>query len=95
MIMGFILNDEQILELCLIAIGHNGLLLDEYPGEFLTYYVLRTAQKEMSNEDVAEAISDLITAHAMESLVKNGYLEASFDEDGKINMEITSKVVGL
>lgn len=93
--MGFILNDEQILELCLIAIGHNGLLLDEYPGEFLTYYLIKNSPKELSNEEIVEQMSDLITAHAMESLVKKGYLEASFDEDGKISMEITPKVIGL
>lgn len=95
MIMGFILNDEQILELCLIAIGHNGLLLDEYPGEFLTYYLIKNSPKELSNEEIADQISDLIASHVMESLVKKGYLEASFDENGKINIEIASKAMEL
>ena len=90
-----VLNDEQILELCLIAIGHNGLLLEEYPGEFLTYYLIKNSPKELSSEEIMDQISDLITTHAMESLVKKGYLEASFDEDGNVTMEITPKVIGL
>ena len=90
-----VLNDEQILELCLIAIGHNGLLLEEYPGEFLTYYLIKNSPKELSSEEIMDQISDLITIHAMESLVKKGYLEASFDEDGNVTMEITPKVIGL
>lgn len=83
-----ILNDEQILELCLIAVAHNGALLEDYPGEFLTYYVLRTAQKEMTNEEVADQISDLICSHVMESLARKGYLEPVVDEDGTISLDL-------
>ena len=86
-----LLNDEQILELCLIATGHDMSLLESFPGEFITYYVLRTAQKEMSNEDVAEAISDLIMSHTMTSLVKKGYLEPDFYGD-EITIWLTPKI---
>lgn len=86
--MGFILNDEQILELCLIAIGHNGLLLDEYPGEFLTYYLIKNSPKGLSNEEIADQMSDLIASHVMESLVRKGYLEPIIDEDANISLEL-------
>lgn len=84
-----ILNDEQILELCLIAVSHNGALLEDYPGEFLTYYVMRTAKKEMTNEEIADKVSDLICSHIMESLARKGYLEPVVDEDGNISLNLT------
>lgn len=84
-----VLNDEQILELCLIAVGHDISLLESYPGEFLTYYTLKNAHKEMSDDEIAEYISDLIVSHTMESLVRGGHLQAHFEDD-----EITLGPIG-
>lgn len=83
-----ILNDEQILELCLIAVSHNGALIEDYPGEFLTYYVIKNSPKELSNEEIADQISDLICSHVMESLARKGYLEPVVDEDGTISLDL-------
>lgn len=84
-----ILNDEQILELCLIAIAYDQTLVEDYPGEFLTYYVIKNSPKELSNEEIADQISDLIISNIMATLVKNGYLEPVIDEDGTISLDLT------
>lgn len=83
-----LLNNEQILELCLIAVAHNVELLKDYPGEFLTYYVIKNSTKELSDDEIADQISDLICSHVMESLTRKGYLEPVVDEDGNISLDL-------
>lgn len=83
-----ILNDEQILELCLIAVTNNGALLEDYPGEFLTYYVIKNSPKELSNEELADQVSDLIVSNMLAALTKKGYLEPVVDEDGNISLDL-------
>lgn len=82
-----ILNNEQILNLCLMAISINPEMIDSFPGEFLTYYVMKNTGKELSNEEIAFGISKLITGYDLNSLVNKGYLEANFDDYG--NAEYT------
>lgn len=83
-----ILNDEQILELCLIAISYDGTLVEDYPGEFLTYYVIKNSPKELSNEEIADQVSDLIVSNIMAALAKKGYLEPAIDEYGTISLDL-------
>ena len=78
-----ILNDEQILELCLIAISHDDKMVDSFPGEFLTYYVIKLmGGEEMSDYEVALTINELIAKRELTSLVDKGYLTVGFDDDG-------------
>ena len=78
-----ILNDEQILELCLLAIQQDPERIDDFPGEFLTYYVIKLVGEDMSNHEVAIKINELIAAYELNSLVVKGYLNVDFDENGQ------------
>ena len=78
-----ILNDEQILELCLIAISVNPEMVDSFPGEFLCYYVIKSCGREgMTSDEIAITMNELIAGHELNSLVNKGYLEADFDDNG-------------
>lgn len=79
-----ILNDEQVLELCLLAIQQKPEMVDNFPGEFLTYYVIKLMGGEnMSDYEVAIKINELIAGFELNSLVDKGFLAASFDEHGE------------
>ena len=83
-----ILNNEQILELCLTTISVNPEMIDSFPGEFLCYYVIKSCERGlMTADEIGIAMTELIAGHKLNSLVKKGYLEADFDEDG--NTEYT------
>lgn len=85
-----ILNDEQILELCLMAIQHKPEMIDSFPGEFLTYYVIKTmGGDEMSDYEVAVAMNELIANNVLASFVESGHLTVGFDEDGNTSYDRT------
>lgn len=76
-----ILNDEQILELCQMAIVQDESKFEGYAGEFLTYYVMQNAPADISDEELHARVTDLIVDGIGKSLVKKGLLNYSFGPD--------------
>jgi hypothetical protein len=76
------MNEEQILELCIIAVNDYPEMMEGYAGEFLTYYALTQLGMEATNEELSLYITDLCTSYTLGLLVNKGLIECNFDEDG-------------
>jgi len=81
-----ILNDEQILELCQIAIVQDGSRFEGYAGEFITYYVMKNSSTDISNEDLSIKVADLIAEGIGHSLVRKGLLDYTFGPHGGLEL---------
>lgn len=76
-----ILNDEQILELCQMAIVEDESRFEGYAGEFLTYYAMKNAPADISNEDLSKKVAELMAEGVGHSLVRKGLLHYSLESD--------------
>lgn len=76
------LNEEQMLEVCLIAYDHEPELFEGYVGEFITYYALRSCGPNASDEELRDKISQLIVEFTLRRLCEKGVVEATLEDDG-------------
>ncbi len=81
-----VLNDEQILELCQMAIVEDESRFEGYAGEFLTYYAMKNAPADISNEDLSKKVADLMAEGIGHSLVRKGLLHYGFGPDGGLEL---------
>lgn len=81
-----VLNDEQILELCQIAIVEDESRFEGYAGEFLTYYVMKNAPADISDVDLYNKVTMLMAEGIGNSLVKKGFLNYGFGPDGGLEL---------
>lgn len=81
-----ILNDEQILELCQIAIVEDESRFEGYAGEFLTYYAMKNAPADISNAELHNRVTMLMAEGIGNSLVKKGFLDYGFGPEGGLEL---------
>lgn len=81
-----ILNDEQILELCQMAIVQDETRFEGYAGEFLTYYAMKNAPADISNEDLRDKVAELMAEGIGHSLVRKGLLQYSLESDNGLEL---------
>lgn len=81
-----ILNDEQILELCQMAIVEDESRFEGYAGEFLTYYAMKNAPKDISDAELHNRVTMLMAEGIGNSLVRKGLLHYSFGPDGDFGL---------
>lgn len=78
------LNDEEILELCLTCVSNDMNQMDNYPGRYIAEYILESEDgASLTDEELKNKVNDLITAHDLKRLTDLGLLDVSFDESGQ------------
>lgn len=85
------LNDEQMLEVCLIAYDHEPELFEGFVGEFITYYVLKYGDQNMSDDELRDKISDLVIQFTLRRLCEKGLLETHIEDDGSTSYSATGE----
>ncbi len=81
-----ILNDEQILELCQMAIVQDETRFEGYAGEFLTYYAMKNAPEGISDAELYNKVTMLMAEGIGNSLVKKGFLDYGFGPEGGLEL---------
>lgn len=76
------LNEEQMLEVCLIAYDHEPELFEGYVGEFITYYALKSFGKDVSDVELRNRISQLVVDFTLRRLCEKGLIDATLEDDG-------------
>ena len=88
-----ILNDEQILDLCIRLTRYEEEAFIGPAGEFMTYYVMKyVLSMDASDEEIANAIKEIIIEADTKELWVRGFLEMSIDENGQMTYEPSAKV---
>lgn len=81
-----VLNDEQILELCQMAIVEDESRFEGYAGEFLTYYAMKNAPEGISDAELYNKVTMLMAEGIGNSLVKKGLLQYSPESDNGLEL---------
>mgnify|MGYP003502363878 CR=1 FL=1 len=81
-----ILNDEQILELCQMAIVQDESRFEGYAGEFLTYYAMKDSPEGISDAELHNKVTMLMAEGIGNSLVKKGLLQYSLESDNGLEL---------
>lgn len=85
------LNEEQMLEVCLIAYDHEPELFEGFVGEFITDYALRSCGPDVSDEELRDKISDIVVGFTLRRLCEKGVVEATLEEDGSTSYSATGE----
>jgi len=83
--LNWLLNNEQILELCLsYIVGDVDGRIEGFAGEFLVAYIINDSPKgdEITDEEVSEQMQIRITNYTLDSLVAIDYIDAYPEDDG-------------
>lgn len=78
------ITDEQILELCQIAIVDDESRFEGYAGEFLTYYAIKISDKELSPEELRDKVAQLVFDGYTSFLTKEGFIDYNYETGGFI-----------
>lgn len=81
------INDEQLLNLCLENQRYKEFTMDGLSGELIVLYCMnqyydKHGNKDFTNQDIANIVSELVVEYEISQLVNEGYIEPSFEEDG-------------
>jgi len=82
-------NEEQLLDFALhyMTIQNDSDQVHEVAEQIIVTYILREWQKagreEFTEEEVDERMGQLIAEHVLAGLVKKGFVEVDFNEDGE------------
>jgi len=75
-------NDEQLLQMCLELQNYQDFDMDGLSGEIVTIYAIeQLGTIDFNEDDVSQKISEIVTDFVLESLVKNGIVEAEIGEE--------------
>lgn len=79
------INDEILLELCLLDQETRNFDLEGNSGELLTLYAMQQFPdpENASCAEVTEKIKEIMTSFTLRRLVEKGELEVCFDENGE------------
>lgn len=83
------LNEEQMLEVCLIAYDHEPELFEGYVGEFITWYALKQCKPDVSDEELRDKISEIVVGFTLRRLCEKGVVEATLEDDGSTSYSTT------
>jgi hypothetical protein len=84
------LNEEQMLEVCLIAYDHEPELFEGYVGEYITYYAIKSCKSDVSDEELRDKIRQLIVDFTLRRLCEKGLVEATLEDDGSTSYSASS-----
>lgn len=88
-----IINDEQILDLCIRLTRYEEEAFAGPAGEFMTYYIMKyVLSTEASDEEIANAIKEMLIEADTKELWVRGFLEMSINENGEMTYEPSAKV---
>lgn len=81
------INDQQLLDLCLELQSLREFDMEGLSGELITLHCMNeyyneTKSLDFTNEDLVDKISNLASEYELSRLVKEGYLDVVFDEQG-------------
>lgn len=94
--MHAIINDEQILDLCIRLTRYEEEAFAGPAGEFMTYYVMKyVLSPEATDEEIANAIKEIVIEADTKELWVMGFLEMSINDDGEMTYEPSAKVKEL
>lgn len=85
------LNEEQMLEVCLIAYDHEPELFEGYVGEFITCYALKQCKPDVSDEELRDKISEILVEFTLHRLCEKGIVEATLEDDGSTSYSATGE----